>query len=190
MGVGLLCISRLYPQFPPVGGSVADTPRPLRRGPPRREGPGRSVVSVSRPAAWAPHPGARLPAGLGALIRRYRPLLPSRTRPPYQCFGVPGVLAVSFGFSIRRAPPLFVLSFGLSHPGERLPAVPSVLALPPCPARSVPWRAPYRSRCRRFLPYRAHPPDQCFRSVGFRRPLAVEDSDRRTKQVRAPIRIL
>ena len=39
--------------------------------------------------------------------------LPARTRPPYQCFGVPGTLAVAFGFSVRRAPPLFVLSFGV-----------------------------------------------------------------------------
>lgn len=42
-------------------------------------------------------------------------------------------------------------------------AVPSVLRHPPCP------------------------PDQCFRSVSFRRPLAVEGSDRCSKQVRTTL---
>lgn len=46
-------------------------------------------------------------------FRRYRLFLPVRTRPPYPCVGVPGVLAVSFGFSVRRAPPFFVFSFGV-----------------------------------------------------------------------------
>ena len=36
------------------------------------------------------------------------------------------------------------------RPGERLPAVPSVLALPPCPARSVLWRV---SLFRRYRPF-------------------------------------
>lgn len=39
--------------------------------------------------------------------------LPARTRPPYQCFGVPRVSSVPFRFSNRRAPPFFVLPSGV-----------------------------------------------------------------------------
>lgn len=186
----MLCVCTCHSQLPPVGGSALTQPVPFG-GPPHREGPGCGVVPVWLPAAWAPRPGARLPAAWRALIRRCRPFLPSRRGPPYQCLGVrPFCFRYRPFFGGRRAPPLFVLSFGLSRPGERLPAVPSVLVLPPCPTRSVPWRVPYRFRYRLFLPYRSHPPVQCFRSVSFRRPLAVEDSDHCAKQVCAMLGIV
>lgn len=137
MGAGWLGVSRFHPQFPPVGGSALTRPVPFG-GPPRQEGPGRSIVSVSRPAAWAPHPGARLPAGLGALIRRYRPFLPSRRGPPYQCL------------SVRR-----LVSGTACSPAAAVPHPYSCF-------RSVsvaPWRGCRRYRL--FLPYRPAPPDQC-----------------------------
>lgn len=136
-----------HSQFPPVGGSARTQPVPFG-GPPRREGPGCSVVSVWLPAAWGRHPRPRLLAAWWVFDRRYRALFSVRTRPPYQCFGMPGVLAVAFGFSVRRAPPLFVFSFGVCRRVCRrvcrhLGAVggPFVLARPSCPTLSVLWRA-------------------------------------------------
>lgn len=129
-------------------------------GPPHREGPGRGVVPVWLPAAWAPRPGARLLAAWRAFDRRYRSLLPARTRPPYQCFGVPGTLAVAFGFSVRRAPPLFVLSFGVCrrvcrHRGAVGGSVGGSVA----PGEL--------SAVRSFLPARRAPPYQCFGVPGI-----------------------
>lgn len=91
----------------------ADTACPLRRGPPRREGPGRSVVSVRRPAAWGRHPRPRLPAAWRALIRRYRLFLPYRRAPPDQCFGVLRCSGGTIRSSAAAVPARSVLSFGL-----------------------------------------------------------------------------
>lgn len=146
-------------------------------------------LSLKRTAATP-----RGPPGSSSSVRWVSavPLVLARPHPPalsVPCHAPPCFRYRPF-FGGRRAPPLFVLSFGLSRPLERLPAVPSVLALPPRPARSVLWRALFRFRNRLFLPYRPHPPDQCFRSVSFRRPLAVEDFERRAKQVRTPLEIV
>lgn len=120
--------------------------------------------------------------------------MPARTRPPYLCFGVPGALAVSFGFSVRRAPPFFVFSFGVCRRVCRhLGAFgdPFVLARPSPPSPGVVSACLVSWRCHCDFSIRARPPYSCFRSVGFRRPReAVEDSDRRTKQVRAPLGIV
>lgn len=107
-------------------------------GPPRREGPGRSIVPVWRPAAWAPHPGARLPAAWRALIRRCRPLLPYRRGPPYQCLPMRRLVSGTACFPAAAVP----------HPYSCFRSV-SV----------APWRGCRRYRL--FLPYRPAPPDQC-----------------------------
>lgn len=168
----------------------ADTARPLRRGPPTERG--RSVAlyrcGCRRRGPPAPGPACRQRGGFLSAV----PCPFFRPHPP--ALSVPCRASSCFRyrpfFGGRRTPPLFVLSFGLSRPGKRLPAVPFVLALPPCPTRSVFRRALFHFRYRLFLPYRAHPPDQCFRSVSFRRPLAVEDSDHCAKQVCAMLGIL
>ena len=127
-------------------------------------------------------------------FRRYRLFLPVRTRPPYPCVGVPGVLAVSFGFSVRRAPPFFVFSFGVCRRVCRpLGAFggPIVFARPSPPSPGVVSACLVSWRYRSLLSSCARPPFSCFRSVGFRRPqAAVEDSDRRAKQVRTPLGIV
>lgn len=139
----------------------SDAARPLRRGPPRREGPGRSVVPVSRPAAWGRHPRPRLPAGLGALIRRYRPFLPYRPAPPYPFLSVRRLVSGTVRSSAAAVPhPVSAFVRSQSPRGEAaggtvcscptapprpisalacfvVPAVPSVPALPRPPARSV-----------------------------------------------------
>lgn len=148
-----------------------------------------ACLSLKRPAATPRAPPGSSSSG------RWVSAVPfpfARPSPPALSvsFRAPPCFRYRSFFGDCRAPPLFVLSFGLSRPGERLPAVPSVLALPPRPARSVLWRALFCSRYRPFRPYRAHPPDQCFRSVSFRRPLAVEDSDHCAKQVRTMLGIL
>lgn len=91
------------------------------------------------------------------------------------------------------------LSAGLSPPGSRRRVCrrvcrprgafggPIVLARPSPPSPGVVSACLVSWRYRCGFPIRARPPYSCFRSVGFRRPReAVEDSDRRTKQVRAP----
>lgn len=94
------------------------------------------------------------------------------------------------------------LSAGLSPPGSRRRVCrrvclhrgavgdPFVFARPSPPSPDV------VSACLAFWRYRSNfcvrprPPYSCFRSVGFRRPqAAVEDFDRRTKLVRAPLEI-
>ena len=94
------------------------------------------------------------------------------------------------------------LSAGLSQPGSsrwvcrrvcrNRGAVgdPFVFARPSPPSPCVVSSRLASQRYRSNFPDRARPPYSCFRSVGFRRPqAAVEDSDRRTKQVRAPLGI-
>lgn len=95
------------------------------------------------------------------------------------------------------------LSAGLSPPGSRRRVCrrvcrprgafgdPFVLARPSPPSPGVvsACLVPCRYRC--DFSNRPRPPYSCFRSVGFRRPqAAVEDSDRRAKQVRTPLRIV
>ena len=155
-----LCILRLHSQFPPVGGSALTRPAPFG-GPPRREGPGRGVVPVMLPAAWAPHPGARLPAAWWAFDRRYRPFLPYRRAPPYQCLSVRRPVSGTVRSSAAAVPhPISAFVRSQSPRGEAaggtvcscptapprpisasacfvIPAVPSVLRRPPCPTLSV-----------------------------------------------------
>lgn len=159
-------------------------------GPPRREGPGRSVVSVSRPAAWAPHPGARLPAGLGALIRRYRPLLPSRRGPPYQCLSVRRLVSGTACSPAAAVPhPVSAFVRSQSPPGEA--AGGTVCSFPTAPPRPISALS-----CVVLLAVPSapallpRPPDQCFRSVSFRRPMAVEDSDRCARKSRTTLGIV
>ena len=68
-------------------------------------------LSLMRTAATPRGPPGRRRRRGG--FRRCRLFLPARTRPPYQCFGVPCVSSVPFRFSNRRAPPLFVPPFGV-----------------------------------------------------------------------------
>ena len=95
------------------------------------------------------------------------------------------------------------LSAGLSPPGSRrrvcrrvcrhrgAVGAPFVLARPSPPSPGVVSACLVSWRYRCNFSACARPPYSCFRSVGFRRPReAVEDSDRRTKQVRAPLGIV
>ena len=119
----------------------ADTSRPLRRAPPAERG--RAVAlyryGCRRRGPPTPWPACRQRGGLfiGGTDRSYptAPPRPIRAFPCVVLFPVPSVL--------RRppCPTLSVLSFGLSRPGERLPAVPLVLAHPHPPALSVLRRA-------------------------------------------------
>lgn len=107
-----MCLCMCHSQLPPVGGSALTRPVPFDGAPPSRgAGPWRCAGMAA--GGVGPPPRGPLAGSVAGFYRRYRSLLPARTRPPYQCVGVPGVLAVSFGFSIRRAPPLFVFSFGV-----------------------------------------------------------------------------
>lgn len=124
---------------------------------------------------------------------RYRARLSCRARPPFQCFGVPSPVGGPIGFSVRALPPLFVFSFGVcwrvccprgAVGGPFVFARPS----PPSPVAVLACVVPQRYRA--HLPNRARPPYSCLRSVEFRRSQAtVEDSDRRSKQVRSPLEI-
>ena len=89
---------------------------------------------------------------------------------------------------------------GLSPPGSRRRVCrrvcrhrgafgdPFVFARPSPPSPCVVSSRLAFRRYRFSFCVRPRPPYSCFRSVGFRRPqAAVEDSDRRTKQVRAPL---
>ena len=124
---------------------------------------------------------------------RYRARLPARARPPYQCFGVPSPVGCPIGFSVRRAPPFFVSPFGVCRRVCRHRGAvggPYVLARPSPPSPVAVSACVVLQRYRAHLPNRARPPFSCFRSVSFRRPReAVEDSDRRSKQVRSPLGI-
>ena len=53
----------------------------------------------------------------GRGCRRYRLCLPVRTRPPYQCVGVPRSDGGLIGFIVRRAPSLFVCRRVCRHRG-------------------------------------------------------------------------
>lgn len=149
------------------------------RGPPGSSSPVRWVSAVPFPFA-RPHPPA-----LSVLWRAWR-----------------------FGGAVRlfraSCPTLFRvlvrgLPAGLLPPGSRRRVCrrvccprgavgdPFVLARPSPPSPGVVSACLVSWRYRFNLPGRARPPFSCFRSVGFRRSQAtVEDSDRRTKQVRAP----
>lgn len=104
-----------------------------------------SVVSVSRPAAWGRHPRPRLPAGLGALIRRYRPFLPYRPAPPYPCLSVRRLISGTVRSSAAAVPhPVSAFVRSQSPPGEAAggtgrscpTAVPHPISAPAC---SVPF---------------------------------------------------
>ena len=94
------------------------------------------------------------------------------------------------------------LSAGLSPPGSRRRVCrrvcrhrgafgdPYVFARPSPPSPGVVSACLVSWRNRYSFSDRARPPYSCFRSVGFRRlQAAVEDSDRRAKQVRTPLGI-
>ena len=122
----------------------------------------------------------------GRGCRRYRLCLPVRTRPPYQCVGVPRSDGGLIGFIVRRAPSLFVLSSmglsaGLSPPGSRRWVCRRV-----CRHRGVVDGSVGGSvatgESSMGLSAGLSPPRSCRRvcPVGFRRPqAAVEDPDRR-----------
>lgn len=159
--------------------SVAKAPRRHAPGPPGSSSPGRWVSAVPFPFA-RPHPPAlsvcRRAWCPGGIVRLLHPPCPTLFR-------------------------VFVrgLSAGLSPPGSRRRVCrrvcrprgafgdPFVLTRPspPSPVVVSACLVSWRYRCNFSI--RARPPYSCFRSVSFRRPReAVEDSDRRTKQVRAP----
>ena len=152
------------------------------RAPPGSSSPVRWVPAVPLVLA-RPHPPAlsvrRRAWCPGGIVRLYRPPCPTLIR-------------------------VFVrgLSAGLSPPGSRRRVCrrvcrprgafgdPFVLAHPCPPSPGVVSACLVSWRCRSHSPIRACPPYSCFRSVWFRRAHApVEDSDRRTKQVRAPLGI-
>lgn len=133
--------------------------------------------------------------------------LPARTRPPYQCFGVPRSVGGVVRLPRPPCPTLFRvfvrgLSAGMSPPGSRRRVCrrvcrhrgavgsPIVFARPSPPSPGVVSACLAFRRLRCDFCVRPRPPYSCFRSVSFRRSQAtVEDSDRRTKQVRAPLGI-
>lgn len=105
-------------------------------GPSHQEGPGRSVVPVWLPAAWAPRPGARLPAAWWALIRRCRPFLPYRRGPPYQCLGVRRLISGTVRSSAAAVPhPVSAFVRSQSPPGEA--AGGTVRSCPTAPPRPI-----------------------------------------------------
>lgn len=140
----------------------ADASRPLRRGPPAERGRAVALCRYGCRRRGPPAPGPACRQRGGLLIGGTVPFCPPAPARPISASACPVLLAVPFGFTVRRAPPLFVLSFGLSRPGERLPAVPFVLALPPRPARSVLWRASLFRRCRPFFGGRRARPISAF----------------------------
>ena len=175
----------------------ADTARPLWWGPPTKRG---RPVALYRYGCRRRGPSTPGPACLqrgGLLISGTVRSCPTAVAHPISAFPCVVLFPVS---SVLRRPPcptLSVLSFGLSRPGERLPAVPLVLARPSPPALSVRRRAwcpggtvrLFRPPCPtliralvRGLSAGLSPPGSRRRvcSVGFRRPqAAVEDPDRR-----------
>lgn len=140
----------------------ADTASPLWRGPPAKRGLAVALCRYGCRRRGPPTPGPACRQRGGLFIGgtdRSCPTAPPRPIRAFPCvvlFPVPSVL--------RRppCPTLSVLSFGLSRPGERLPAVPFVLALPPRPARSVLRRASLFRRYRLFSGARRARPISAF----------------------------
>lgn len=181
----------------------ADASRPLRWGPPIERG--RAVAlcryGCRRRGPPAPGPACRQRGGLltavpSAFVRPHPPALSVRRRAPFcwrrvRLFRPP--CPTLFRAFVRG------LSAGLSPPGSRRRVCrrvcrprgafggPYVFARPspPSPGAVSACLVSWRYRC--GFSARTRPPYSCFRSVGFRRPReAVEDSDRRAKQVRTP----
>lgn len=128
----------------------ADTARPLWWGPPTKRGRPVALYRYGCRRRGPPTPGPACRQRGGFLIGGTVPFCPSAPARPISASACLVSWRYRCSFSVRARPPLFVLSFGLSRPGERLPAVPFVLALPPRPARSVLWRA---SLFRRYHPF-------------------------------------
>lgn len=154
-----------------------------RRGPPA-PGPAcrqRGGFLIGGTVPFYPPAPARPISALACLVSwRYRSAFPSAVPHPFSCFR-----SGSVGGSVTPGEPSAGLSAGLSPPWSRRRSVrscPSVVPRPVSASACLAFR-----RYRRSFSVRPAPPYQCFRSVGFRRPReAVEDSDRRAKQVRTP----
>lgn len=187
----MLCLCMCHSQLPPVGGSALTRPVPFDGPPPSRgAGPWRCAGM----AAGGVGPPPRGP--LAGSVAGFDSAVPTALAlPPWPALSVPWRASVLFPVpSVFRRPPCPTLIRAFvrsqSPPWRGCRRYRPFLPLPPRPARSVFRRALFRFRCRLFLPYRAHPPVQCFRSVSFRRPLAVEDSDHCAKQVRTMLGIV
>lgn len=150
----------------------------------------RSIVPVSAPPRAPAAPGCACWGGGGLSFVRYRPLLPSRRGPPYQCLSVRRLVSGTACSPAAAVPhPVSAFVRSQSPPGEA--AGGTVCSFPTAPPRPISALS-----CVVLLAVPSapallpRPPDQCFRSVSFRRPMAVEDSDRCARKSRTTLGIV